>query len=95
MKDVEPVFGVLQAQFTIVRYPPPLSWFHDEMWKMMHNCVIMQNMMIEDHRKNQIRTHVVFRPYCSDLVKHLWSNYQQSTNAATSSLDPVPLIIFI
>jgi hypothetical protein len=31
MKDVEPAFDMLQAQFAIVRYRPPLSWFHDEM----------------------------------------------------------------
>ncbi|KAK1652200.1 hypothetical protein QYE76_070005 [Lolium multiflorum] len=61
-KDVDA--RVLQAQFAIVRYPA-LSWSHDQMWVVIHACVMMQNMIIEDDRKNDARTHV--GPYeCQD-----------------------------
>jgi hypothetical protein len=28
------------------------------MWEVIHACVIMHNMIIEDGRKNRVRTHV-------------------------------------
>ncbi|KAK1610095.1 hypothetical protein QYE76_033768 [Lolium multiflorum] len=35
-----------------------LSWSHDQMWEVMQACVIMHNMIIEDDRKNHVRSHV-------------------------------------
>jgi hypothetical protein len=61
---MERAFGVLEAQFAIVRYPA-LSWSHDQIWEVIHACVIMHNMTIEDGRKNHVRRHV--GPYeCQD-----------------------------
>ncbi|KAK1680196.1 hypothetical protein QYE76_041044 [Lolium multiflorum] len=67
LKDVERAFGVLQAQFAIVRYPA-LSWSHDQMWEVKA-CVIMHNMIIEDDRKNHAKTHVGLYEYQSPLAE--------------------------
>ncbi|XP_065623535.1 uncharacterized protein LOC136064951 [Quercus suber] len=48
-KDVEHAFGVLQAQFAIVR--GPACFFHLETLKdIMMACIILHNMIVEDER---------------------------------------------
>jgi hypothetical protein len=40
------------------------------MWEVMHVCVIMHTMIIEDDRKNRVRTHV--SPYeCQGSVIYI------------------------
>jgi hypothetical protein len=54
---VEIVFGILQAQFAIMR---AAARFRDQecLWYIMDACVIMHNMIIEDNRgKDEDHTH--------------------------------------
>jgi hypothetical protein len=46
-KDVERAFGVLQAQFVIVR-GPACMWDKATLRQIMTACVIMHNMIVED-----------------------------------------------
>ena len=52
-KDVERAFGILQAQFAILRGP---ARFSDQkmLWYIMHACVIMHNMIIENERGQDV-----------------------------------------
>nr|XP_023897389.1 uncharacterized protein LOC112009287 [Quercus suber] len=48
-KDVERAFGVLQAQFVIVRGPARF-FYHETLQDIMKTCIILHNMIIEDER---------------------------------------------
>jgi hypothetical protein len=54
-KDMERVFGVLQARFAIIRYPA-LRWNRETLGKIMRACIIMHNMIVESER-HLYRTH--------------------------------------
>ncbi|XP_024013935.1 uncharacterized protein LOC112088021 [Eutrema salsugineum] len=48
-KDVERVFGVLQARFAIVKNPA-LFWDKAKIGKIMRDCIILHNMIVQDER---------------------------------------------
>ena len=48
-KDVERVFGVLQARFAIVKNPA-LFWDKVKIEKIMRTCIILHNMIVEGER---------------------------------------------
>jgi hypothetical protein len=52
-KDVERAFGILQAQFAIVRWAARF-WDQECLWYIMNACVIVHNMIIEDDREKKI-----------------------------------------
>jgi hypothetical protein len=49
-KDVERAFGVLQARFNIIRTAARM-WNRDHLDDIMHACVILHNMIVEDERE--------------------------------------------
>lgn len=50
-KDVERAFGVLQLRFAFVHTPAKL-WSKDKLSSIMHSCIIMHNMIVEDERRD-------------------------------------------
>ena len=55
-KDVERAFGVLQSRFAIIR-GPSRNWHVDTMSNIMHACIIMHNMIVEDERNGYSGNH--------------------------------------
>ncbi|CAL8162131.1 unnamed protein product [Prunus armeniaca] len=47
MKDVERAFGILQAQWAIVRGPAHM-WRKEQLHSIMMACIILHNMIVED-----------------------------------------------
>ena len=62
-KDVGRASGILQAQFDIVRGPARF-WDQKMLWYIMHACVIMHNMIIE----NECGQDIVYSVY--ELLGH-------------------------
>ena len=58
-KDVERAFGILQAQFAIVRGPARF-WDQKTLGRIMTACVILHNMIIENDRDQDIDHHYAF-----------------------------------
>ncbi|KAK1654030.1 hypothetical protein QYE76_071835 [Lolium multiflorum] len=52
-KDVERAFGILQSRWTIVRHPAR-AWSVQTMWKVITDCVIMYNMIVEVERDDSL-----------------------------------------
>ncbi|CAA7027587.1 unnamed protein product [Microthlaspi erraticum] len=48
-KDIERVFGVLQARFQIIREPARM-WDIADLQIIMRTCIILHNMIVEDER---------------------------------------------
>ena len=52
-KDLKRAFGILQAQFAIVKGPARF-WDQNMLWYTMHACVIMHNMIIKNERDQDV-----------------------------------------
>ena len=50
---MERAFGILQAQFAIVRGPARF-WDQNMLWYIMTACIIMHNMIIENERGQNV-----------------------------------------
>ncbi|CAL8169097.1 unnamed protein product [Prunus armeniaca] len=47
--DVERAFGILQAQFAILKGPARF-WHQEDLERIMNACIILHNMIVEDER---------------------------------------------
>jgi hypothetical protein len=52
-KDVERVFGILKAQFSIVQGPTRF-WDQEVLWYIMNACVIMHNMIVDNEHGQEL-----------------------------------------
>ncbi|XP_021747233.1 uncharacterized protein LOC110713078 [Chenopodium quinoa] len=77
-KDVERAFGVLQAQFAIIR-KPSLAYDEDILRDIMKACIIMHNMIVEDERHNYTR---------AEALRSFYEEDQQELTAASTSTTP-------
>ncbi|KAI3664965.1 hypothetical protein L6452_43580 [Arctium lappa] len=46
-KDVERAFGVLQSRWSIIKGPSRM-WYKEQLRDIMHTCIILHNMIVED-----------------------------------------------
>jgi hypothetical protein len=66
-KDIERAFGILQAQFAVVRGPARF-WDKKTLNDIIKCCVILHNMIVEDKRGLDLD---IFYDYVGSRVKHL------------------------
>ncbi|XP_024006097.1 uncharacterized protein LOC112082808 [Eutrema salsugineum] len=71
-KDVERVFGVLQARFAIVRNPA-LFWDNEKIGKIMRASIVLHNMIVENER--------------SGYTQYNIQEFQQGESIRTSEVD--------
>ena len=71
-KDIERAFGVLQAQFKIIREPTRL-WDIGDLGIIMRSCIILHNMIVEDER---------------DTYAQRWTDFEQSEGIGSSTPQP-------
>jgi len=71
-KDIERAFGVLQAQFKIIREPTRL-WDIGDLGIIVRSCIILHNMIVEDER---------------DTYAQRWTDFEQSEGSGFSTPQP-------
>ncbi|XP_021729341.1 protein ALP1-like [Chenopodium quinoa] len=86
-KDVERVFGVLQARFAILRQPS-LAFDEDILSDIMKACIIMHNMIVEDERHNYTRAEVLRRYYEEDRPQLHRARSGPSTSVTVNNNEP-------
>jgi len=71
-KDIERAFGVLQAQFKIIREPARM-WDTTDLGIILRSCIILHNMIVEDER---------------DTYAQRWTDFEQSEGNGSSTPQP-------
>jgi hypothetical protein len=72
-KDMERAFGILQAQFAIVRGPARF-WDEKTLWRIMTATVILHNMIIENERGQDLEHHYDFMGQVVNPHRHVDPN---------------------